>query len=230
MRYAAISADVVSYTAFAEPDRARIREALERELQWLCERYGADRFFGRTTLGDQIECVLTPPAHALRIALQLKALVKSIERQSEPVHRKRIKYFKEHGLRVAVAVGDMERVDQTRGILEGPAIYMSGRKMKGVEGTAAKQRVIIKETLFFLSDEPDFETRFGAVFGLLDHIFSQHTVKQSRVVRYRLQGLSEQEICEKLGRSQSTVNKHSTTAGWQSIAKAVQLFEQEFGV
>jgi len=123
-------------------------------------------------------------------------------------------------------VAPLSTLDQRKGVIDGEAIYLSGRKIKQLS-TSDKQKIIIKSTLFFCSANADWNTRYEVIFSLLDVLLSKCSAKQSEVLHLKLRGLSESEISKRLKKSQSTISQHSTAAGWASIEKAVDLFERE---
>ena len=63
--------------------------------------------------------------------------------------------------------------------------------------------------------------------ALLDHTINKATEKQSLILYLKLLGKSENEIAKELGISQSSVNQHSTSLGWNAIEKAVTFFHQK---
>jgi len=167
---------------------------------------------------------LASPKHALRIALILKTYIKTFEFNKKKGKRNRLKYFNEHGVRLAVAIAPLEKIDSEKGIIDGEAIYLSGRAIKKLS-TSDKQKIVIKNTMFFCSNDKKMQEQFDTIFSLFDTIISKCSAKQSKIIYYKLLNLSEKEISEKLDKSQSTISQHSTAAGWISIEKAVIYFE-----
>jgi hypothetical protein len=164
------------------------------------------------------------PVYALRIALLLKTFVKSIELSNKYIGDKRIKYFKEYGIRLAVAVAPLSVLDSEKGIIDGEAIYLSGRAIKEMS-TSNKQKIVIKNSMFFCSPDQHEQDKYDAIFSLLDTIISKCSPKQCEVLYFKLLGLNEKEISRKLNRYQSTISQHSTAIGWNSIEKTVIYFE-----
>ncbi len=224
MNSATISADIISYTSLSEGLKRKVGKGMEDLLQDLGTRYGKDDFFGRIVQGDYIECALKIPRHSLRIALILKSYLKSIEMDPDSGSNSRLKHFSDYGIRLAVAVAPLLTFDKERGIIDGEAIYLSGRAIKNYS-TSGKTKVVIKNTMFFRSPDKQLEEEMDALFSLLDTILSKCSAKQSEVIFYKLLGLSEKEISQKLKRGQSTISQHSTSAGWLSIEKAVLHYE-----
>jgi len=224
MNYGTISADVIAYTSLPEAEKRKLESGINLLLDKLKKKYIKSTFYGRMVQGDYIECALNSPEHALRIALLLKTFVKSFELESKKQGGTHIKYFREHGIRLAVAVAPLDKLDPSNGIIDGEAIYLSGRTIKGFS-TSDKQKIIIKNTMFFCMADKNLQEQFDTIFTLIDTIISKCSAKQSEIIYYKLLDYSEKEISQKLGKYQSTISQHSTAAGWLSIEKAVNHFE-----
>lgn len=222
---AAITGDIVSFTALAESDKRELEDRIRQMISGLDIMFANDGFFGRIIKGDSIEFAMQKPKHALRIALMLKTFIKSYELTNTQAKDPRIKYFSEHGLRLAVAIAPLSTLDPEKGIIDGEAIYLSGRKIKNLS-TYNKQKIIIKNTMFFCSPDQKTEEQFDTIFSLLDTILQKCSAKQSEVLYHKLSGLTEKEVSEKLGKNQSTISQHSNAAGWQTIEKTVNYFEK----
>jgi hypothetical protein len=224
MNKATISADVISYTLLPETEKRKLENAIKGLLVELSERFSKEGFYGRIVQGDFIECALESPKYIFRIALIIKTFIKSIHYDIPKEEKSRLKYFLDHGIRMAVAVAPMQTINPVAGIIDGEAIYMSGRTIKNIS-TSFKQKIVIKSTMFFRHSDAMIQEQFDIVFALMDTILSRGSARQCEVICYKLLNLNEKEISEKLGKKQSTISQHSTVAGWISIEKAVTYFE-----
>lgn len=224
MNYSTISADVISYTSLLEEEKRELETGIKELISDLTNKYKEYSFFGRLVQGDYIECAIKSPIYALRIALLLKTYIKTFVFNKTKGKRIRLKYFHEHGIRLAVAIAPLDNIDPEKGIIDGEAIYLSGRAIKNLS-SSDKQKIVIKNTMFFCSHEKKIQDQFDTLFSLLDTIISKCSAKQSEIIYYKLLDLSEKEISEKLSKYQSTISQHSTAAGWLSIEKAVTYFE-----
>ena len=225
MNSATISADIISYTSLVDTDKRKLESQIRVLLSDLSKTYKKDFFFGRIVQGDYIECAVKKPKHILRIALLLKTFIKSLELKASDTKDSRIKYFNEHAIRLAIAVAPLATINAEKGIIDGEAIYLSGRAIKNIS-TSDKQKIVIKNTLFFCSEIKKEQDKYETIISLLDTIISKCSSKQCEVIYLKLMGYSEKEISEKLGKFQSTISQHSTSAGWHSIEKTVNYFEQ----
>ena len=221
MNKATISSDIVSSTSLSVEQRLFLERELMKLLRILKQNFGYRKFFGRLIKGDYIECVLDNPKVALRVALIIKSYVKSLKIQTNKKTDKRIQNFKEYGIRIAVGIGELSILDKRKGIIDGEAIYLSGRAINEMTSSDKK----IRDTLVFRSNQENWNDAFTPLFSLLDVLLADSTRAQSEIIFYKLLNKSEKEISEILKRSQSTINQHSTSVGWFAIERAVKYFE-----
>jgi hypothetical protein len=219
---ATISADIVSSTSLNVEQRLILEKGLMKLLSLLKQAFGSKIFYGRLIKGDYIECVLEKPELALRVALLMKSFVKSLEIQSDKDSNKKIKDFKEYGIRVAIGIGELSIWNKKKGIIDGEAIYLSGRAINEMTQSDKKR----KNTLVFKSKNENWNDSFLPVFDLLDVLFSKYKRAQSEIVFYKLLNKSEKEITGILNKKQPTINQHSTATGWFAIESAVEYFEK----
>ncbi|QDH80208.1 fumarate hydratase [Echinicola soli] len=221
-KVAVISGDIVSSTSLVKEDRLMLNDRLKDLIFHLSVKFDT---YGRVLKGDYVECVCRKPQESLAVALAIKSFVKSIEVSTgeKSSDKNRIKLFKTHGIRLAIGYGELPTFDTTNGVIDGEAIYLAGRKINEQSGRK-KKRVVIKQTLFFESHEELLKEQFDPVMGLLDVLISKATARQSEVLYWKLMGLNEDEIAEKFGVSQSVVNQHSTSVGWNAIEDTVAYY------
>lgn len=224
MQNAVISGDIVASTSLSVEGRKLIEGAFKELIEELKEKFDT---YSRTIKGDYFECVVPNPGDALRVALAVKSFIKSIPIDETPLYRtnKRVKLFKAHGIRLAIGYGELSRFDPKEGVIDGEAIYLSGRIINEFS-TYNKERIVIKNTLFFNSHNDFLNSQIEPVIALLDVLISKATSKQCRVLYLKLMDNKEGVIASKLKISQSVVNQHSTSIGWNAIEKAVIFFSE----
>jgi hypothetical protein len=226
VNYTVISGDVISSTSLNAEDKKALERELKRLLLDLNKHFGS---FGRVVKGDYIECVIPKSAEALQACLAIKSFVKTIpiSIHSTQKDKKRAKLFKEHGVRLAIGYGALERYEPEDGVIDGEAIYLSGRLINS-KSTHNKERIVIKNTLFFASNDTALNAQWTAILELLDVLFTKATQRQSEVVYLKLLGNNEEAISKQLGIDHSVVNRHSTSVGWNAIETAITYFNQCF--
>jgi hypothetical protein len=224
MEYAIISGDIIASSSLNLNGKRILENAFARLIKDLQEKFN---IFGRIIKGDYIECFVPDIAKALRVTLAIKSFIKSIDIDKNAdgfADENRAKLFNTYGIRLAIGIGELIRLDLKNGIIDGEAIYFSGRTISEAK-TSNKQKVSIKNTLFLKSNYPELDQQMEAILALLDVILNKSTAKQCRVLYYKLLGLDEKHLVETLNIKQSTINQHSTGIGWHAIEKAVISFE-----
>lgn len=219
--YTVISGDLVAYTSLNASEKEHLEQRLESLFKLLQQRYTV---YGRRVKGDYLECVVPDTSQALLVALIIKTAITSfeIDRSSDD---ERIKAFQTYGIRLALGYGTLDRYNPEKGIIDGEAIYKSGRAISK-ESTHNKDRIVIKNTLFASTANMTLQPALETLLALLDHILSKITTRQSEILYHKLLGKSEKEIATLLGISQPSVNQHSTASGWNAIDKTVDYYSK----
>ena len=215
-----LSGDIIASTSLNKEEKLVVEKELKHLLTILDDKFSV---YSRIIKGDYLEMVVEKPEDALGITLLIKSYIKSIE-LNEINSDKRYKNFKNHGIRIAMGFGKLNRFDRENGIIDGDAIYFSGRKISEESTTYNKERIVIKNTLFFVSDKESLNQNVNTQLGLIDVLLTNGTSKQCKIIFYRLLGMSEIEIAKKLNIKQPTVNKQLTSIGWNAIEKSVTYF------
>lgn len=211
---ATISADIVRSTSLATGDLITLRKRLSDLLDDFEKNYGG--FWARIVRGDSIECFVPEYKYALRVAILIKLFVKM--QVSGMNCDEELQKF---GVRFSIGVGDIKYADKHEDIIDGAAIYMSGRNLDVISG---KGNVF---TAFQIKEAPEsFGNLLDTYVALLSSIVDSYSAKQAEVVFYKLLGLREKEISEKLGIYQSSVNTRSTKAQWGLLNTAIKDFEE----
>ena len=211
--YATLSADIVSSTSLSKEGTIELKQRIDCLFQLLGEKFPG--FWGRQIKGDYIECLIPKVSDSLRIALIIKSSIKSIT-LPEIKHNKN---FQTYGIRIAIGIGEMRIIDEKEGILDGEAIYLSGRAIENMTSPN-------KGTLSIHIKDDVLPSSLNAIAILTDALMNNATKKQSEVLFYKLLSVKEEDIAEKLGISQPGVNSHSSSAKWYCIEEALNYFEQ----
>lgn len=210
---ATLSADIVRSTSLRTEDLIDLRKKLLGFFDDLGEDYPG--FWGRIVRGDSIECFIPDCQSALRIAVLIKLFIKK-----QIVHYECSELLQRIGIRFSVGIGEIRYVDRTEDIIDGPAIYISGRNLDAIS----------RENDTYSSIEVDGATRAANCFldsyvAMIGAIVDAYSSKQAAVVFYKLLGFKEREIGERLGILQSSVNMRAASAKWGLLNTAIKDFE-----
>lgn len=210
---ATISADIVRSTSMDTADLLDLRKGLQGLISNL--EKDIPGFWARIVRGDSLECVVPDSRDSLRIAILLKLFLKMRVADytcSEMLQR--------HGIRFSIAVGDLKYADKDEDIIDGPAIYLSGRNLDVISRKDGRMSV------FELDREPRSLSKvLDSYVALVCDLVDSYSAKQAEVVYYKLLGFREVEISERLGIYQSSVNVRATNAQWGLLNMAIKDFE-----
>lgn len=206
--YAAISADVVSSTSLSRESMIELNEKLKKCLYILERRYLG--FWGRIVRGDSIECIMSRPEDAFEVALILKTWVKSFE----PSNIQDDKRFNRYGLRIAIGIGDMKTIDQDLDMMDGDAIYRSGRGMQKLVGRAKYSFVISMA-------DSEHEQALQVILTLVNQLLNNATARKCETLCERILSSDTSKTAEKMGISVSGVNQTLKDLGWNAIEQAI---------
>jgi len=209
---ATISADIVRSTSLQTESLIVLRKRLRRLLDDFEEDYPG--FWARIVRGDSIECVVPEYRSTLRIAILIKLFVKM---QAEDCEGHAL--LQRYGIRFSIGVADDSYADRKEDIINGPAIYLSGRNLDEIS-----RRDIY--TAFEVNEAPiAFNRLLDSYVALLSNLVDSYSSKQAAVVFYKLLGYKEVDISKRLDVSQAAVNRRSTGAQWGLLNTAIKDFE-----
>lgn len=211
---ATISADIVNSTSLETRDLIELR----RRLLSLFERIKTDMlpgFWGRIIRGDTIECFVPEGGWALRIAIITKLFVRTYAESVNSSFSTR-----QYGIRFSIGLGSLKYVDEKEDIMDGPAIYISGRNLDAISIERDVYSAIGLE-----SDRHGVHWLLESYVSLIDNLIGSYSMKQAQVVFYKLLGYKERQISEILNIYQSAVNSRSSLAKWGLLEMAIKDFE-----
>lgn len=211
--YAAISADIVSSTSLSKEAMIQLHENLRKCLHALESRYRG--FWGRVIKGDSIECILDSPENAFEVALILKTLVKSFD----PGNSVELKAFNRYGLRIAIGIGEMKTVDRDLDMMDGDAIYRSGRALSRMKGRD-------KYSFAISMADKDAEAALQVIFALVNQLLNGATARKCETVHERILVSNTNKTAERMGISVSGVNQTLKDVGWSAIEQAIAYYRK----
>ena len=210
---ATLSADIVRSTSLKTEDLIELRNRLLNLFDDLGNDYPG--FWGRIVKGDSIECFIPGYYHSLRIAVLVKLLVKIYASQRECSI-----YLKKYGVRFSIGIGGINYVNKEEDIIDGPAIYSSGRNLDDISYEDELYSAIEVEGASY-----SLNRILGSYVGMISSLVDSYSKKQAEVVYYKLLGFREREIGEMFGIFQSSVNTRSSSAQWGLLSTAIIDFE-----
>lgn len=218
---ATISADIIKSTSLSGQEISRLQDYLRQFLAIVEKKVPG--VWGRLTRGDNLEIVLPNPQASMLVAVMLKCCVKAFTAHTPRVSHASSPYvrFLRYGVRIAIGIGSLRLNDAERGLIDGRAIYNSGRALDGMSSRMRSNVVIV-----------GLGSGRGAIaqalLTLVDVLLTHATAKQCEVLFLRMQGMSEKEIAAHLSVTQVAVNSHLRRAGWYAIENATLAFEEVF--
>ena len=210
---ATISADIVRSTSMNTEDLIVLRNRLLDLFQDFEEDYPG--FWARIVRGDSIECVVPDYNDALRIAILIKLYVKMRVSEFECSEM-----LQRYGIRFSIGVADIKYADKKEDIINGPAIYLSGRNLDEI---SRRENIM---TAFEIGQAPKpLSNLLDSYVAMVSGIVDSYSAKQAEVVFLKLLGFKEIEISERVGISQSSVNTRAANAQWGLLNTAIKDFE-----
>ena len=210
---ATISADIVRSTSLNTEDLIMLRNKLRGLFHDFEKDYPG--FWARIVRGDGIECVVPDYSDALRIAILIKLYVKMKVSEfdcSEMLQR--------YGIRFSIGVADIKYADKEDDIINGPAIYLSGRNLNEI---SSRETIM---TAFEIERAPKpFSNLLDSYVAMVSGLIDSYSAKQSEVIFLKLLGFKEKEISERIGISQPSVNTRASNAQWGLLNTAIKDFE-----
>jgi hypothetical protein len=154
--------------------------------------------------GDSFQVYIKEPGNALTVVLCLRAAARTIG------------FI--YDVRASIGIGQVRTHFRELSTATGEAFTLSGRGFDEISKT--ENRMIMRS-----SNKPATSSlKIMAYF--IDYIFKGLTPKQAEVLLVLLAGNTQQEAARKLKKSQSTVNKHAQSAGWNELVKLSEEFRE----
>lgn len=212
---ATISADIIRSTSLPKEGMIVLQERLRDFMDFLNKTF--DGCWGRVVRGDGIECAISDAHYLLRIVLLLKCQIKAIRVCFDEMNIKGgDKRFFKFGVRMAVAIGRLRTNDKEQAIMDGEAIYNSGR---------ALDQMGSYDFFSISSDYKESEPIVQSLFLLINHIMKRVSARQSQVLFMKLQNMSDVEIAQRMGITRVGVYLHLKSIGWDAISTALRCYE-----
>lgn len=211
--YASISADIVSSTSHSERSMIALNERIREGLAIIEQNYNG--FWGRIVRGDTIECILDHPENAFEIAIILKAWIKSFN----PIGYGDYSRFRKYGIRLAIGIGGMNIINRKLDLMDGEAIYRSGRTLDKLVGRSKYSMIISME-------DKAIEEPLNIILSLINNLLNNATSRRCLTLCERLLSSSTIETADKMNITISGVNQSLNEMGWTSIKQAISYYRK----
>ena len=201
--YAVITADIVNSTHFSQEITSKWLEELitvlktSTDLNWALppEVYRGDSFQG----------VLENAGQALKAAILARAYIRSK------------KYDKtETDIRIAIGIGEIEKLTDRPGTSDGEAFRLSGYLADHIKQQKARIAIAL----------PRPSQPLAAVMDMLETLLEGWTAPQSEVVTGLLKNETISQIAEQLKISQSAVSQRVNASKWWAVDHLIQTFPE----
>lgn len=208
---ATISADIVASTSLSVDSMLSLNESIKSCIVDIEEHFPGT--WGRLVKGDSIEFVVDSPRMALRIALILKAYVKSLSLEKSP----EAEQFRRSAIRLAIGIGPMRLIDKGKDFMDGEAIYLSGRAISN-NGKS-------KDFFKIVGEPADLHPEINIMASLTNNLINHSRWRPCKVLYYKLLKYSQKEIASKIDKSESAVSQALSAIGWESINSFITYYE-----
>lgn len=205
---ATISADIVGSTSLEGDDIVSLQRYLHEFVAQVGEL--ATGSWGRIVRGDGVEIVVENERQALRIALLLRYWVKSIE-----IDKASGRFLKD-GIRVAIGLGGLRINDVVKGVIDGDAIYASGRALSDMK----------RDSFVIVCGDDCYREWLTTMAMLLDALVCGATRIQCVVMYQKLLGRSVAQISKKMERTEQAIYSLLRNAGCRAVVQSLDWFER----
>ncbi len=218
---AVITGDIVDSREISAKEREELYLALKNFLDELKRQdlLSAYELFR----GDSFQCVLTLKEDSLKVAVMIKAFIKSwVGEEDKTAASKSEKPARGYApgtqdIRLAIGIGKVDFLKKNSlAHSDGEAFYFSGDALDGLKTVPYKMMIKTFNETFNESAEP--------AILLLDAVLQKWTSNQAETVLYKLRNMKEEEIAGLLNITQSAVNQRTKTAQWYAIEKTINYF------
>ncbi|HEV2481121.1 MAG TPA: helix-turn-helix transcriptional regulator [Puia sp.] len=158
--------------------------------------------------GDSFQAFIDKPERSLQLALACRALAISFSERSAT----------SFDIRISIAIGKVTLPLGNLGTNNGATFVLSGRRLDTLKEEGRRLAII--------SGDQKADIAFGVISNYIDSIFQKMTSRQAHVIAELLNGISQQQLAESLGKSKSTISELATAGKWPEIESLMQHFEE----
>ncbi len=204
MRIAILSGDIIASSSLTTAQRKELEDLLWKEL----ERISGSKDDFSIQRGDAFQMKITQPGRALKAAIELRCLLKSQLQQSGKAIS---------DARISLGIGTEELKGRNVSSSDGEAYRLSGQGLDQLKEANTNLSIHTGEVIVDRSWE--------VISYLIDEHITEWSPMQAEAILLRLQGLTYEEMANKLGINTSAAFKRIESAHWKAVKKALDYFE-----
>lgn len=191
---AVISGDIVNSTKLTTDQFSQLLKRIKEIQKWITEENSSN--VHSIERGDEFQTVIHDIENALKYTITYRVGIKALGKKFDS--------------RISFAIASNADLRESVSESMGGAFFLSGRGLKAMKN----------ERLFFNSDRIELIEHFDLLFKFLDRQLTELTSRQCEVMLPMLQtseGLSINELAEKLSIATATASKSLKASGWPLI-------------
>jgi hypothetical protein len=209
-----ISGDFINSSQYEANLLKSILKQLKAEFTTIEDQLSVDGVHFSIYRGDSFQGVLENSISALSLALQIKAFVnKTISKTANTKSKTPVA-----DIRISIGIGEADYDKSSITESNGEAFHFSGRTLDKMKLEGSKMALT--------TGNKEINEEFLVSLRFLDAITNRWSTASAEVVYYLLKGYTEQQIANKIGRSQAAINLRKKAAGWEEIQLLLKRYEQ----
>jgi hypothetical protein len=237
--YAVLTGDIIGSTVYHQVTKKSLGEPITSAFR-IIETWKKQLIYSPVQIyrGDSFQVVLNDPVYALRAAIIIRAALRSFAKVPPPARLL--------DCRIAIGIGktELDKLNQHQNsydqagnsLLKGVRINDTGTTVNNdtsnwlgkaftysgalLDDKKSRGNLMIHTPWSNINNELEIE------FALLDLIIESWGYGRSEVMKYRMQGLKQEDISKELSVSQPAVNRRLKGAGGHVIDSLCRRFEQ----
>ena len=218
--YAVLTGDIIGSTGYHKVTKKSLGEPITSAFG-IIKTWKKQLIYSPVQIyrGDSFQVVLNDPVYALRAAVIIRAALRSFAKVPAPARLL--------DCRIAIGIGKTElaklpqhQINNDTSNWLGKAFTYSGALLDDKE---SRGNLMVRTPWSNINKELEME------FALLDLIIDNWGFGRSEVMKYRIQGLKQEDISKELNISQPAVNRRLKGAGDHAINSLCRRFEQLIG-
>lgn len=210
--YAVITGDIVASRRFTK-DWPHFLEVLKQSFDYVKAKFNIYDSFDHFR-GDSFQIILSKPENALNIVISFRANLKYFFKKS-----KRRKNLPDAQIVIGIGKLDYLPKNNTSSTGIGAAFDRSGPKLDAISKRKFKRYLTINSPWKKINDELDVEC------ALLDMLIQKWSPEQAQVILYKMEGLTQVEMANKIGISQKAIADRLKNAGGNSVDLLCKRYE-----